>query len=431
MASDTGSGTAGYNPTSLDFINRPNPVEPSALDPNLAFGSTHKLDKSANDDLLRVLLSADVRRPRRDAESARQSRSSGAQATAVPLALVLNGEDESSGTSEHHSTRRDLDQPIFRLPELPPKRGVKRARILPPTLQGLHQPPPDAGLLPSISAEGAQVLVKATRDKPTESASTTQPGITARDANSAAADADAASSRRVRRNKWSEEETACLLKGVARFGIGSWKKILNCPDYSFNKRTAIDLKDSRPPAAQRFTEEADAYLLEGFNKYGASWKSIQLDTTLQLGDRQPTDLRDRFRIRYPEKYADIGLASRPQSFPKPAKRSASTQAEEQSAQSKDVLVPENVVEPLKALHPPAFPVFDADYLDDSAFAEDADDDPVTLDRSIVDWALGTSRLSGDNEGVVPFVDPLATLSLPRLGDLLSGDLEPADRNHIR
>lgn len=243
MASDTGSGTAGYNPTSLDFINRPNPVEPSALDPNLAFGSTHKLDKSANDDLLRVLLSADVRRPRRDAESARQSRSSGAQATAVPLALVLNGEDESSGTSEHHSTRRDLDQPIFRLPELPPKRGVKRARILPPTLQGLHQPPPDAGLLPSISAEGAQVLVKATRDKPTESASTTQPGITARDANSAAADADAASSRRVRRNKWSEEETACLLKGVARFGIGSWKKILNCPDYSFNKRTAIDLKD--------------------------------------------------------------------------------------------------------------------------------------------------------------------------------------------
>ncbi|KAF2452549.1 hypothetical protein BDY21DRAFT_258490, partial [Lineolata rhizophorae] len=48
---------------------------------------------------------------------------------------------------------------------------------------------------------------------------------------------------KAKRNKWTEEETACLLKGVARFGIGSWKKILSHADYSFNGRSAIDLKD--------------------------------------------------------------------------------------------------------------------------------------------------------------------------------------------
>lgn len=45
------------------------------------------------------------------------------------------------------------------------------------------------------------------------------------------------------RKKWSEEETADLVKGVSKFGIGSWKKILQHPDYNFNSRTAVDLKD--------------------------------------------------------------------------------------------------------------------------------------------------------------------------------------------
>jgi hypothetical protein len=45
------------------------------------------------------------------------------------------------------------------------------------------------------------------------------------------------------RNKWTEEETADLLRGVAKFGIGNWKKILQFSDYHFNGRTAVDLKD--------------------------------------------------------------------------------------------------------------------------------------------------------------------------------------------
>ncbi|PVH97603.1 hypothetical protein DM02DRAFT_468471, partial [Periconia macrospinosa] len=46
-----------------------------------------------------------------------------------------------------------------------------------------------------------------------------------------------------KRNKWSEQETKDLLVGVSRFGIGNWKKILQCPDFTFNQRTAVDLKD--------------------------------------------------------------------------------------------------------------------------------------------------------------------------------------------
>lgn len=34
-----------------------------------------------------------------------------------------------------------------------------------------------------------------------------------------------------------------MLKGVARFGIGNWTKILKCSDFNFRSRTALDLKD--------------------------------------------------------------------------------------------------------------------------------------------------------------------------------------------
>ncbi|KAF2839132.1 hypothetical protein M501DRAFT_923224, partial [Patellaria atrata CBS 101060] len=45
------------------------------------------------------------------------------------------------------------------------------------------------------------------------------------------------------RRRWTEQETKDLLHGVAKFGIGSWKKILACEEYNFNGRSAVDLKD--------------------------------------------------------------------------------------------------------------------------------------------------------------------------------------------
>ncbi|KAF2274466.1 uncharacterized protein EI97DRAFT_345332, partial [Westerdykella ornata] len=46
-----------------------------------------------------------------------------------------------------------------------------------------------------------------------------------------------------KRNKWTAQETKDLLTGVSLFGVGKWKKILDCEDFHFNNRTAVDLKD--------------------------------------------------------------------------------------------------------------------------------------------------------------------------------------------
>lgn len=51
-------------------------------------------------------------------------------------------------------------------------------------------------------------------------------------------------SHRPHRMKWSKRETEYLEKGVAIYGMGKWKKILNHSEFSFQEgRTTVDLKD--------------------------------------------------------------------------------------------------------------------------------------------------------------------------------------------
>ena len=45
------------------------------------------------------------------------------------------------------------------------------------------------------------------------------------------------------RRKWTKEETENLLQGVSLHGVGNWKKILEDEKFTFNARSAIDLKD--------------------------------------------------------------------------------------------------------------------------------------------------------------------------------------------
>jgi hypothetical protein len=63
-----------------------------------------------------------------------------------------------------------------------------------------------------------------------------------------------------------------------------------------------------------FTKQEDENLLIGFGKYGGKWSSIQKDESLGLSHRRSTDLRDRFRNAYPEKYVGAGFK------PPPSKR---------------------------------------------------------------------------------------------------------------
>lgn len=229
-------------PSDLDFISRPNPVEPSALsNGNL---SSLQLDRSTNEHLMPFLLNNRPSQQRRDAplEITKSSRHVN-QTSGLPISDVLNKTDD----TEHTPPRPD--QTFYTLPKLPVKRGTKRHRV-PPVLQGLHEPPPTARILPSISAEETQVLLPSTREHLTllnESSFTEKDvvSISFESVNSEPPPIEGSASRKsaLQRNKWTEQETNDLLRGVAKFGIGSWKKILSCSEFTFNKRTAVDLKD--------------------------------------------------------------------------------------------------------------------------------------------------------------------------------------------
>ena len=230
-------------PSDLDFISRPNPVEPSAHgNGNL---SSHQLDRSTNEHLMPFLLNTRTSSQRRDAslETTKPNRYPN-QTAGLPISNVLNKDDCTERTPPR------TDQTFYTLPKLPVKRGTKRHRV-PPVLQGLHEPPPTARILPSISAEETQVLLPSTRDSRAHpvDVSTSEKDIahllTAEcvTPEREPGDRKPADKRAIQRNKWTDQETDDLLRGVAKFGIGSWKKILMCAEYSFNKRTAVDLKD--------------------------------------------------------------------------------------------------------------------------------------------------------------------------------------------
>ncbi|KAI5208701.1 hypothetical protein E4T39_01353 [Aureobasidium subglaciale] len=491
-------------PGSLDFINRPNPVEPSDLSHGSFDGSARELDRTTNEQLHPFLL-GDRLRQRNDLapDAIRLARRSPHQLSGSSIAAVLNDEDSAPRLGDHTSIRRDVDQGMFTLPKLPAKRHAKRHRV-PPVLQGLHQPPPDAGLLPSISTEDSQVFMSTSRSNNSITISNpiddaTASIIQAEAATSVEATRDT-SEKRSRRNLWTDQETDDLLAGVSRFGIGSWKKILFCSDYQFHKRTAVDLKDrfrvccpeayggarksrkakrvlteeematKKPRKAKKvkptkevvpqsqqatiidptlwkarrrprrnFTDEEDQALIKGFQEQGPSWVSICKNEAFKEHNRTPTDLRDRLRTRFPEQYAQAGLASRPAI--KPAKRTPTTrqdpeQHEEptqittsagalpkdnQTKSSNDLLERASLRTGLAYTLP--LPSFGDDLLSSFSYLDDDEDaDPIVLDRSIMDWANNNlSQLNRQSQAQVtdslphPDIDPLVTLKLPEPG----------------
>ncbi|KAH8158277.1 hypothetical protein CIB48_g9979 [Xylaria polymorpha] len=61
-------------------------------------------------------------------------------------------------------------------------------------------------------------------------------------------------------------------------------------------------KKSQRRERRPFSEQDDREILEGFELYGPHWTKIQRDPRFNLKTRQPTDLRDRLRNKYPEKF---------------------------------------------------------------------------------------------------------------------------------
>lgn len=445
-----------YPPTSLDFINRPNPVEPLAAPSKHPLHGSAQLHNTHTHDLRRLLLDT-VPRDHPTGEAA---------------AKRLRHEDEGLSRSNGAGQARDLPS----LPKLPSRAGLgskERRRRLPPTLSGLHQPPPNSGLLPSISVEQPRQPRQPTKQADIQVPESRKPGtvLDAGDSTSASlsnhkslATQQTTGKRKPgkqTKNKWSEDETADLLKGVARFGIGSWTKILRHEEYSFDRRTALDLKDrfrvccpehykkpkTRPSSDQDaipsssksqaksthrkgaselaqlgieepfqksgrrtrhgYTKEEDEALLRGFQKHGKSWAAIQKDEDI-LSQRTSTDLRDRFRLRYPQEYASVGLAPRPDVFPHPPDRGpqeddVETEAGDQRSlhpsPQKDVAPPRSdqptsqpaAPPPVHRFIQPNFTLPNDVFFGLPADDEDMDNEPLVLDRGILDWAFETTK----------------------------------------
>lgn len=58
-----------------------------------------------------------------------------------------------------------------------------------------------------------------------------------------------------------------------------------------------------------FTAAEDEAILKGYAVHGFQWSLIQQDRRLNLYHRKPTDLRDRFRTRFPNSYREGGSVS--------------------------------------------------------------------------------------------------------------------------
>lgn len=64
-------------------------------------------------------------------------------------------------------------------------------------------------------------------------------------------------------------------------------------------------KKSHRRERRPFTDKDDREILDGLDIYGPAWTKIQRDPRFHLSTRQPTDLRDRVRNKYPDIYQRI------------------------------------------------------------------------------------------------------------------------------
>ncbi|KAL1882059.1 hypothetical protein VTK73DRAFT_2773 [Phialemonium thermophilum] len=314
---------------------------------------------------------------------------------------------EDSTTKKRHRTLASKDD-FVQLPH-PLKKQKSTQQVVPPIINGLLEPPPDAAVFPPIAAGVFPDVEAPTLNVLREFASAGEDRAATSNGSEAAKTTPEKTRRRAAkpRRKWTEEETNHLLLGVSRHGVGKWTTILEDPDFKFNDRTAGDLKDrfrtccpnelrenssgnckpgsvendehgsvpgtktsaavakkaflledllideeaepSSSPQQQQdsdsttkprksrahrrkvedlkelgihgpfkkshrrerrpFSEQDDQRILQGLEEYGPAWTKIQRDPRFNLSNRQPTDLRDRVRNKYPEIYARIDKMS--------------------------------------------------------------------------------------------------------------------------
>jgi hypothetical protein len=225
---------------------------------------------------------------------------------------------------------------------------------------------------------------------------------------------------------------------------------------------------SKRRTRREFSDTDDKNLLKGFKRHGPVWHSMRDDFELGFGMRHPTDLRDRFRIRYPELFAKAGYKLKPKEERELKARASESEAQEaqttthqvksigeKHASTKDVVaqpksnnstsgavttssvtvsftnsMPTAPTLQFDSLRPTLDTTIDLTFDDED---EDEDRSPIVLNRNILQWAdenslslppSTTAALS--NHGYItgdtlhnPFtandglhINPLVTLKLP-------------------
>lgn len=174
-------------------------------------------------------------------------------------------------------------------------------------------------------------------------------------------------------------------------------------------------RKSRRRERRPFSDEEDRNILRGYELYGASWSSIQKDTRFGLGARRPTDLRDRLRNKYPEKFRsedDARKATKEISAPTVliAQAPSSSQASDLlSGQDRAQVQPQTIPQDSKTrpkavalLPPPSSQLKDifADLLDQPTTNEATE----SLSFSQFDWG----------EGMAPYQGSLGEMDISRI-----------------
>lgn len=135
-----------------------------------------------------------------------------------------------------------------------------------------------------------------------------------------------------------------------------------------------------------------------------------------LSQRTSTDIRDRFRLRYPQEYASTGLAPRPETFPHPPDRGGQTDCSDSISGGVDPSAKDPVLSHKDAVsfrsELPIMKPAEASIMeravpahvslpDDVFFGLPADDEemdtePLVLDRGILDWAFDTTKPNAES-----------------------------------
>ena len=169
-----------------------------------------------------------------------------------------------------------------------------------------------------------------------------------------------------------------------------------------------------------FTAREDAALMQGFRKHGPSWKCIKRDSDLGLSSRTSTDLRDRFRNRWPDEYAAAGKKLHAAQIAKKEDQEKSRREEQDAFEHSSDQVRKTAAlnssaeatgsaatasagkhsHPRQHYKPFSFGrAFDDSLLSDfSPLASDEDADPVRLNRDILDLLVERNNTSTSQPG---------------------------------